>query len=684
MLIPPFLLLALAMASIVCVSSTTTNLTVDMSGGPTPLSDNPSLMKCHLDEGYVHAAWSLNANLIMGSAFHPEAKWNNLVLGGGSLISELDKSTLFYGLPTWALTYSGGTGVAGITNRNMGNEGLYLSPNLQYEGYVVAKADDNATTSLLVSLRDHVSNTTLASTTLTLPGDGAWHNLSFTLPPLPTGTTCTGITPGSDKSIDCGTVWPNPAHICVACSGEFFVGLPSPSSVHLSYVYAQPPSSARFAGLPVKAQGVATLQAMGVTGVRVGGTYAQGVYWKDWRGPPAHRPTRWFNAGDYNNIGGFGMFEMLDVLEAMGVEAIVTMSRNHSTEDVGDLVEYAYGNETTPWGAVRIFNDSHPAPFSSLTGVELGNEQPGEDWVGQVLAMEAKAAALGLSPSPFFYPYPENALHVEDLVALKAGGVPGDKIMADVHGGWGGNLAGIEASIRGAQAEDYPISGLNCETNGLFSTFSRAEQEAFDLIDFDNAPADILPRIKGRMISFCNERSGHFTRYDQGASYWLPNATWFAPPGYVHVMRHDACGGGGGGNTTVRCGVRAPVTPPSPFSSSSSSVSSSLYSATLQGQPPLPALLVWSASTSPNHTSGVLRLVNAQNASASVSISLANVPGGVAMVAWGSILDGGGDMNATNTPGNPTAVSPQPFSVVLGQPFELPPLTLALVHFDPA
>jgi len=52
-------------------------------------------------------------------------------------------------------------------------------------------------------------------------------------------------------------------------------------------------------------------------------------------------------------------------------------------------------------------------------------------------------------------------------------------VMADVHVGWGGGLEGIEQSINAARGVN--ISGINCETNGLFSAFARALQEAFDL-----------------------------------------------------------------------------------------------------------------------------------------------------------------------------------------------------------
>ena len=43
----------------------------------------------------------------------------------------------------------------------------------------------------------------------------------------------------------------------------------------------------------------------------------------------------------------------------------------NSVEDWGDLVEYLYGDASTHWGAVRIHNDSHPAPYKIDT-FELG------------------------------------------------------------------------------------------------------------------------------------------------------------------------------------------------------------------------------------------------------------------------------------------------------------------------
>ena len=615
---------------------------------------NPLLLSCHCDLGYVHAAWSLYANLIYGSAFDFHSLWLPRVSGGGVLHSALDPAAPYFGQPTMSLTYSGGAGSgaafsAGLVNRGMGNEGLFLRAGRAHEGFVIARSD--APTTLVVALLESATNASLAQATLALPGGGAWTNLSFILAPLPRGADCAAIAPGSVRGIDCGEVWA-PDHICVQCGGEVLVGF-APSvtaaAAHVAYAYVQPEASARFAGLPVRAEGVDNLRAMGVRGIRVGGTYAQNVYWKDWRGRPETRAARNFYAGQGNLIGGFGLFEMLDLTAAMGIEAVVTISRNHTPGDIADLVEYCYGNATSPWGAIRALNDSHPAPFF-LRGLELGNEDSNDDFVAQIEAAEAKAAALGLPPSQLYYLYPENGLHAGDVAALQAAGFPPAKVAADVHVGWGGGLAGIEAGF--AQYRDFNASGINCETNGMVHSVGRALGEALDLLQFEAAPAAVAARVRGRFVSFCNERSGHFTRYDQGASMWLPNGTWLQPPGWVHAMASQTTGE-----------VVLPV----------ASAGSGAGAA-----PPIPAALGFSASAARNGSAVFVHIASTLNASQSVVVQLAAGAGSAA--AW-ALCAPGGDLNASNPPGDALRVSPRSMpAVAAGAPFELPPqcfMTLA-------
>ena len=645
-------------------------LTLDSARRAQPA--NRLLAACHLDEGYVHAARSLSALLLVGSAFDDAGStWNAFAPARGGL----DDSVQFAGLSTFALSTSAGGG-GGVSNRGLGNEGLFVRAGEPYEGFVLARADA-AAVSLVVSLRRWADAAgaplpvpvTLATSTLDVPAaPGGWARLNFsmTVPAASGDLGCAGVAPGSVAGVDCGSVWPSPAHVCVVCGGELFVGFADGSgaaSAHLAYVLLQPGPARRFAGLPVLLEGVENLQAMGVTGLRVGGTYAQGVFWRQWRGAPWVRDARRLYAGTGNLIGDFGMFEMLDLGVAMGAEIIITMSRNHTEADVADLVEYAYGDASTEYGALRTFNDSHPAPYA-LTGIELGNEQPCMNWTSLIKAMEARWADLeragrlaapqpsATAASPFYYLWPENAMHGDDVAELQAAGFPAEKIMADSHGSWGGQLDGIETDFAHAPA-GYNISGINCETNGGSSLFLRAMQEAADLIAFDNAAPDVYARVRARMMSFCSERSGHFTRYDQGGSFFLPNATWLAPPGQVHAM-----------NKLLRAGALdsdllvLPASPPSPPLFPPAAVGALRAGGP---PPPLAPLVFYSAMSTRDGASVFLRLANANTSdAASVTLSL---PGFSGAAVAALLLDAGGDVNATNSPSEPLRVSPRALAV---------------------
>lgn len=271
-----------------------------------------------------------------------------------------------------------------VTNRGLGNEGLFFEAGKLYEGYVWAKSYAATAQSALASVAQssgepgNVSNITyiyiglhdftqsppavLASIVLQLPAlvapDASYHSpglhtgaprpeasgwtkLDFTLTPS-AGTSCAGIEPGSDPSIDCGQL-PSPAHICVRCGGEFVVGVVIPGgqpdsdgliapegsegqtsldrlaqaglaaaagdstsnlsasesrAVYFGLTMLQPGKWGRLPGVPALATAAATLQAMGVRSIRQGGTYSQTIAWKDWRGPLEQRPSMVATWGD--------------------------------------------------------------------------------------------------------------------------------------------------------------------------------------------------------------------------------------------------------------------------------------------------------------------------------------------------------------------------------------------------
>lgn len=341
-------------------------------------------------------------------------------------------------------------------------------------------------------------------------------------------------------------------HACVRCDGQFFVGLASPGTVHVDYVFLQPGAWGRLGALPVRADGAAALRQMGVRAVRQGGSFtvASWYAWKKWRGPPWLRPSRggaalWSTA----IVAGWGPFEMVDLCGALGIEPVITLSADWrggvvpdwpddccSPSDMADFVEYCHGDgATTVWGQQRVA-DGHPAPYN-VRYIELGNEQYNVRFVDQVVAMERRATEVGIE-GQLRYIFPGNPpwpawpyLNDSDGARAEALGL-GGRLLADLHvqGSYGG---AARAGALFAQRPGWRFGAANLETNAGRMDIARALAAAADLNSFFNDPD---PRVQIRTESFCLERSGHYSGFDQGMAMFLPNGTFLQPPGWVHQM----------------------------------------------------------------------------------------------------------------------------------------------------
>jgi hypothetical protein len=187
----------------------------------------------------------------------------------------LDGSAPFQGLQSLKLVYESGNGFYGIANRGLGNEGLFLEGNKEYEGYFFALGQPGTSVDVTVQFRDTTSNTVLATQTVpvTTPSGvkgldaDSWIMVNFTLTPT-ASTECVGIVPGSDPTVDCGNMGPQPGHVCVKCGGQFELGLTSPSQINVDYVFLQPGQWGRLPGLSVLAGPAQWLVDMGVTAIR--------------------------------------------------------------------------------------------------------------------------------------------------------------------------------------------------------------------------------------------------------------------------------------------------------------------------------------------------------------------------------------------------------------------------------
>jgi len=342
--------------------------------------------------------------------------------------------------------------------------------------------------------------------------------------------------------------------------------------VSIDFVFLQPGEWGRFASLPVHRHTVETLQQMGVSAIRFGGSFVSyfgGYYfWKNWRGVPWARPSvgaHW--EGDV--LSSWGPFEQIDMCIAAGIEPIIsTTSQDQvprhtgpydccTAEEMAELIEYCYGNASTPFGRLRIA-DGHPEPYR-VRFLELGNEQYNTIFPQQVAAMEARARALGVGGT-MYYISPSNGdyftRNVSEGNAAEALHLA-DHLLEDFHvtGGvstgarWsktshtGGAVDGARQLF--ANQTSWTEGAVNLETNAGIHTMERALMEGADLNDFfsqaiRSTSGEPSGRIKARTASFCTERSGYDEggANDQGLAFYLPNMSWLQPPGHLHAMVH--------------------------------------------------------------------------------------------------------------------------------------------------
>ena len=504
------------------------------------------LLGCHFDNGYEFQPRLLHSQLLYGDSFQcgPElaCAWSNLTVGSAQGSAVLDVGVHMNAAdpaPSLRVQYASRSdvgGAVGWANRGIGNEGLSLEGGKLYEGTVVMLAPSGA--SLYVAANDYLAVVVLASATLVVPPSPEWQVVKFSLTPS-AGTACARFPYVQNSSLDCGPQGTNPAHICVRCSGEFGVGLGAPGTAHLGYASFGPGAWGRFRGQPVLATGAALLQQLGYGAVRWGGHISRITRWKDWRGLPWERASMQLDDAGRFISAGFGIFEFLDLAAELGIYPVISLSKSQSAEDLADLIEYAWGNETVPWGAVRAFNDSHPAVYS-VSAVEIGNEESNPDFVAQVVAMEARRVAVGAPP--FFYIYPaDGGVSNATAEALLAAGIAPRAIAPDAHiDGSGGALNTLIKDF--AQLPGFDQSGINAEINALVSIAGRLSLEAADLQQWFNYGAgagEDPSRLIARTTSFCSARCGHVEPpwADQGLALFLPNGTVLLQPvGLVHAM----------------------------------------------------------------------------------------------------------------------------------------------------
>ncbi|QGZ52074.1 alpha-N-arabinofuranosidase [Streptomyces sp. QHH-9511] len=271
----------------------------------------------------------------------------------------------------------GGAG-AGFGVANSGHaSGVSLREGERYDFSVWARTDRSSGTPLTVGLRDAAGETALADPLrITVRGD-RWTKYTGTLTARATSTTgrLTVVAGGSGTvRLDMVSLFPR----------ETFRGRPNGLRKDLAEkIAALKPGFLRFPGGCLVNTG-------SHEGYQAPNWERRRSYqWKDTIGPVEQRPAN-ANFWGYNQSYGLGYFEYFQFAEDIGamplpvVPALVTgCGQNRATDDPEllrrhiqdtlDLIEFANGPVTSPWGGKRAAM-GHPKPFG-LTHLAVGNEE---------------------------------------------------------------------------------------------------------------------------------------------------------------------------------------------------------------------------------------------------------------------------------------------------------------------
>jgi alpha-N-arabinofuranosidase len=262
--------------------------------------------------------------------------------------------------------------------RNEGYWGMALRPDTTYKGSLYAKADSADAGPMTADLIN--DNTGKSVATATTPGlSTEWKHYEFTL--------TTGKIETSAQ---------NHLLLTVGHAGKVWINL----------VSLFPPTYKNRAN-GNRPDLMEMMAAMHPKFLRLpGGNYLEGDQiderfdWKNTIGPLVDRPTH-RSPWNYQSSDGMGLLEFLEWTEDLKIETVLAVYAGYSLkgdhinpgpalvpflEDALDEIEFATGDGSTKWGAVRA-KLGHPAPFP-VKYIEIGNE----DWFDRSGSYEGRYA----------------------------------------------------------------------------------------------------------------------------------------------------------------------------------------------------------------------------------------------------------------------------------------------------
>jgi|EP01047_Picozoa_sp_COSAG01_P060204 hypothetical protein len=263
----------------------------------------------------------------------------------------------------------------GLVAAGPGTTSMHFVGGEEYEGYLFTKAKKGGGATLQVSLLCTVVGSiggpsdwiTLGKTEVeVIGGASGWQMHNFTITP---STDC--LQSGSGKSRGQGLV-----SVSLGVAGADA----SSVTVRVDKLMLEPGPWGRYEGMHVRKDLAEAFLGQGVTMMRLGGsmTNTDGFRFRYMVGPSWSRPptdSNWIKKTSW----GFGIFEFLQFNEKAGLQPYLCLNFD---EDMPGLLEYLYGNSSTPWGAQRI-TDGHAEPYSTKIVFICSNEEPQQHCSGK-------------------------------------------------------------------------------------------------------------------------------------------------------------------------------------------------------------------------------------------------------------------------------------------------------------
>jgi alpha-L-arabinofuranosidase len=368
----------------VCIAQSTT-VTLNIQLDKPAHAVSPTLYGLMTEEINYSYDGGLYAEMVRNRTFQDHgfggvAHWNIEHMGNSMATMAVDQSEG----PSAALQHSLAINVkqadaadrAGV--RNEGYWGMALRPNTTYKGSLYAKADSAEVGPLTADLINDNTGKSLA--TATMPGlSTEWKQYEFT------------VTTGKIE-----TSAQNHLLLTVGHAGKVWIDLVS---------LFPPTYKNRENGN--RSDLMEMMAAMHPAFLRLpGGNYLEGDQiderfdWKNTIGPLVDRPTH-RSPWNYQSSDGMGLLEFLEWTEDLKIQTVLAVYAGYSLkgdhinpgpalvpflQDALDEIEFATGDTSTKWGAVRA-KLGHPAPFP-VKYVEIGNE----DWFDRSGSYEGRYA----------------------------------------------------------------------------------------------------------------------------------------------------------------------------------------------------------------------------------------------------------------------------------------------------